>query len=162
EPVDIERSIAAISQRRTQLGRISFEETAVAVVLGVTVVAWSTLSDKLGLAGIAILAVVALFVLDLLSWQEVERHVNWGIILMYGGAIALGSALERSKAAAFMAQSMARHTSSPTLLLALLSLLAELLGESLSHSAVVASMVPVGLGLASHYGMDVRALTLAI
>jgi sodium-dependent dicarboxylate transporter 2/3/5 len=81
---------------------------------------------------------------------------------MYGGAIALGSALERSKAAAFMAQSMARHTSSPTLLLALLSLLALLLGESLSHSAVVASMVPVGIGLAGHYGMDVRALTLAI
>jgi len=162
EPVDIERSIAAISQRRAQLGRISFEETAVAVVLGVTVVAWSLFSDKLGLAGIAILAVVALFVFDLLSWQEVEGHVNWGIILMYGGAIALGSALERSKAAAFMAQAMARHTKSPTLLLALLSLLAELLGESLSHSAVVASMVPVGLGLAGHYGMDVRALTLAI
>ena len=162
EPVNIERSVAAISQRRSQLGRITFEETAVAVVLGVTVVAWSLFSDKLGLAGIAILAVVALFVFDLLSWQEVEGHVNWGIILMYGGAIALGSALERSKAAAFMAQRMARQTSSPTVLLALLSLLAELLGESLSHSAVVASMLPVGLGLATPFGLDVRALTLAI
>jgi len=162
EPVDIERSVAAITHRRTQLGRITFEETAVAVVLAITVVSWSLFSTKLGLAGIAILAVVALFVLDLLSWQEVEGHVNWGIILMYGGAIALGSALERSKAAAFIAQAIAKRTSSPAVLLAILSLAAQFLGETLSHSAVVASMLPVGLGLAAHFGLDLRALTLAI
>ncbi|HKD66220.1 MAG TPA: DASS family sodium-coupled anion symporter [Candidatus Binataceae bacterium] len=162
EPVNIDPSIAAITRRRLQLGRISFEETAVAAVLAVTVVAWSVASQKLGLAGIAILAVVALFVLDLLSWQEVEGHVNWGIILMYGGAIALGSALERSKAAAFIAQQIAKQTSSPTLLLAALSLTAQFLGETLSHSAVVASLLPVGLGLARRFGLDLRALTLAI
>jgi len=162
EPVNVERSVAAITQRRTQLGRISFEETAVALVLAVTVVAWSLFSDKLGLAGIAILAVVALFVLDLLSWQEVERHVNWGIILMYGGAIALGSALERSKAAAFIANAIAKQTKSPTVLLAILSLTAQFLGETLSHSAVVASLLPVGLGLAARFGLDLRGLTLAI
>jgi sodium-dependent dicarboxylate transporter 2/3/5 len=162
EPVNVERSVAVITQRRTQLGRISFEETAVALVLGLTVVAWSLFSDKLGLAGIAILAVVALFVLDLLSWQEVERHVNWGIILMYGGAIALGSALERSKAAAFIANVIAKQTKSPTVLLAILSLTAQFLGETLSHSAVVASLLPVGLGLAARFGLDLRGLTLAI
>ena len=163
EPVDIERSIAAISQRRAQLGRISFEETAVAVVLAVTVVAWSLFSDKLGLAGIAILAVVALFVFDLLSWQEVEGHVNWGIILMYGGAIALGSALERSKAAAFMAQSMARQTSSPTLLLAILSLagrIARRKPEPFGGGGLDGAGWPwPGRAITA---MDVRALTLAI
>jgi solute carrier family 13 (sodium-dependent dicarboxylate transporter), member 2/3/5 len=162
EPVNIERSVAAISRRKSQLGRITFEESAVAIVLALTVVAWSLASQKFGLAGIAILAVVALFVLDLLSWQEVEGHVNWGIILMYGGAIALGSALERSKAAAFIAQRIARQTSSPAVLLAALSLAAQVLGETLSHSAVVASLLPVGLGLAKRFGLDLRSLTLAI
>jgi len=162
EPVDISSSLAAIERSRMQLGRISFEETAVAVVLGVTVVAWSLGSQKIGLAAIAILAVVALFVLGLLSWHEVEGHVNWGIILMYGGAIALGSALERSGAAAFIAKRIARQTSSPIVLLAALSLAAQFLGETLSHSAVVASMLPVGLGLAARFGLDLRALTLAI
>jgi sodium-dependent dicarboxylate transporter 2/3/5 len=162
EVVNIEQSVSAIRRRRLQLGRITFEETAVAVVLGVTVVAWSLASQKIGLAGIAILAVVALFVFDLLSWREVEGHVNWGIILMYGGAIALGSALERSKAAAFIAERIAKQTSSPAVLLAALSLTAQFLGETLSHSAVVASLLPVGLGLATRFGLDLRALTLAI
>lgn len=162
EPVNVEGSVAAIADRKTQLGRITLQETTVALVLGVTVVAWSLFSSRLGLAGIAILAVVALFVFDLLSWQEVEGHVNWGIILMYGGAIALGSALERSKAAAFIAQAIASQTRSPVVLLAILSLAAQFLGETLSHSAVVASLLPVGLGLASHFGLDLRALTLAI
>lgn len=162
EPVNIESSIEIIHQRRLQLGRITFEETAVAAVLAVTVVAWSLFSATLGLAAIAILAVVALFVFGLLTWEEVEKHVNWGIILMYGGAIALGTALERSKASAFMAHAVARHTSSPVLLIAALSFVSLILGESLSHSAVVASIVPVGLGLAGTFGLDVRALTLAI
>jgi solute carrier family 13 (sodium-dependent dicarboxylate transporter), member 2/3/5 len=162
EPVNIERSVATIRRRRSQLGRITYEESAVAIVLAVTVVAWSLASQKFGLAGIAILAVVTLFVFDLLSWQEVEGHVNWGIILMYGGAIALGSALERSHAAAFIAQRIAKQTSSPAMLLAALSLAAQLLGETLSHSAVVASLLPVGLGLAKRFGLDLRSLTLSI
>jgi sodium-dependent dicarboxylate transporter 2/3/5 len=162
EAVDISPSVAAIGRRRAQLGRITLDETAVAIVLAVTVIAWSLASARAGLAGIAILAVVALFVFGLLSWQEVEGHVNWGIILMYGGAIALGSALERSGAAAYIARGIARQTSSPTVLLAALSLAAQFLGETLSHSAVVASMLPVGLGLATRFALDVRGLTLAI
>jgi solute carrier family 13 (sodium-dependent dicarboxylate transporter), member 2/3/5 len=162
EPVNIERSIGVIGERKTRLGRITFQETAVAVILAVTVIAWSLASAKIGLAAIAILAVVALFVFGLLTWQEVEGHVNWGIILMYGGAISLGAALERSKAAAFIGQSISKQTNSPTVLLAILSLACQFLGETLSHSAVVASMLPVGLGLATHFGLDLRALTLAI
>ena len=48
------------------------------------------------------------------------------------------------------------------MLLAALSLAAQFLGETLSHSAVVASMLPVGLGLAARFGLDLRGLTLAI
>ena len=42
------------------------------------------------MANIALAAVVIAFVFKLLRWKEVEEDVNWGLILMYGGAICLG------------------------------------------------------------------------
>ncbi len=36
--------------------------------------------------------------LKVIDWGDVEANVNWGIILMYGGAIAIGSALSSTGA----------------------------------------------------------------
>jgi sodium-dependent dicarboxylate transporter 2/3/5 len=45
---------------------------------------------------------VFLFVLGVMDWKTVEDYVNWGVILMYGGAIALGSALVSTGAAEWL------------------------------------------------------------
>jgi len=158
----IDRSIGQLSEQASRLGRMRFEEKAVATVLIGTVFAWLIGSRALGYASIAILAVVALFALNLLSWREVEQYVNWGIILMYGGAIAVGSALQNTGAAAFLASSTLGRMKSTVVMIAILALTAELLGEALSHSAVVAALLPVGLGLARHFGIDARSITLAV
>lgn len=151
-----------LAEERAALGRIPLNERAVAVILAATVAAWFVGSETYGFAGIAILAVVALFIFNLLRWREVERYVNWGIILMYGGAIALGAALQKTGAAAFVSAETLGRTHSPTLIIAALTLGAALLGEMLSHSAVVAAMVPVGLGIARQFGLDPAAITMAV
>jgi sodium-dependent dicarboxylate transporter 2/3/5 len=48
------------------------------------------------LAVTAMAAVAVLFIFKLTTWTEVERNVNWGVFLMYGGAIALGQALHQT------------------------------------------------------------------
>jgi sodium-dependent dicarboxylate transporter 2/3/5 len=158
----VERSARELARRGAELGRMTFDEKAVAAILGATVLAWLLGSREFGYAGIAIMAVVALFVFNLLTWHEVEEYVNWGIVLMYGGAIALGAALERTGAARFLAGATLGRLDSALLTLAVLALAAELLGELLSHSAVVAALVPVGLGLAHSFGLDPRAVTLVV
>jgi solute carrier family 13 (sodium-dependent dicarboxylate transporter), member 2/3/5 len=162
EVLSVEESIAELGRRYVELGRMKFEEKAVAAILSLTVLAWLFGSERYGLAGIAIMAVVALFALNLLSWHEVEEYVNWGIILMYGGAIALGSALDHSGAAAYLASATLGRTHSSVLMLAILSLITLLSAEALSHSAVVAALLPVGLGLAGHFGLDPRSVTLIV
>jgi solute carrier family 13 (sodium-dependent dicarboxylate transporter), member 2/3/5 len=158
----VEQSAQELKQRAAKLGRMTFEEIGVAIILAVTVVAWMATSHEYGYAAIAILAVVALFALGLLSWREVEEYVNWGIVLMYGGAIALGAALQHTGAAAYLAHETLGGIGSAVVVLAILALGAELLGELLSHSAVVAALLPVGLGLAAHFGIDARAMSLVI
>ncbi|HEY6421541.1 MAG TPA: DASS family sodium-coupled anion symporter [Candidatus Binataceae bacterium] len=158
----VEKSTDALASRASAIGRMTFDEKAVAAILAVTVMAWLFGSRAYGYASIAILAVVALFVFNLLTWHEVEEYVNWGIVLMYGGAIAIGAALEHTGAARFLANATLGRVRSPLLTMAILSLIAELLGEMLSHSAVVAALLPVGLGLARSFGLDPRAITLTV
>ena len=52
----------------------------------------------------ALISVAALFVFKLVRWKDIEEYVNWGIILMYGGAIILGTALDSSGAAKWIVE----------------------------------------------------------
>ncbi len=158
----VESSARELDRRAGEIGRMTFEEKGVAAILAATIVAWMVFSRDYGYAGIAILAVVALFAMGLLSWHEVEEYVNWGIVLMYGGAIAMGAALQHTGAASFLARASLGRIGSALVVLAILALAAELLGELLSHSAVVAALLPVGLGLAAHFGIDARAMSLLV
>ena len=119
---------------------------------------------RLGLASIALSSVVVLFVFRLVRWKDIEEYVNWGIILMYGGAITLGTALERSGAAEWVAnRSIGEWGSSPVMIIATLSLLdpGAYRGDK-SNAAVIAILLPIAIGIAGQFSLDPVTLTFAI
>ena len=82
---------------------------------------------------------------------------------MYGGAIALATALEKNGAAEWLAgKGLAGLAGSPFALIAVISLVSMLLTECISNAAVIAILMPIGLSLAKTTGMDPRVMTLAI
>src|SRR5439155_935240 len=112
---------------------------------------------------LALAGVTVLFVLDIVGWRDVEQYVNWGVLLMYGGAIALGAALNRSGAAAWLAKILlSQWGHSPAAVIALLSAISIVLTEVMSNSAVVALLLPVALGISQQFGIDPRAMAPAI
>lgn len=144
----------ALSKQAARQGPITPIEWRITGVFLATVLAWVFFGEKIDLATIAILSAVSLFVFRLVSWRDTEEYVNWGILLMYGGAIALGSAMTESGAAAWAAESLfSRTMATPFVLLALLALAAAILTEGMSSAAVVALMLPLGMGLADNMGM---------
>jgi len=152
-----------IEEKALRLGRPSMKEQAIGVVMLATLAAWILGGEEFGLATIALAAVVVLFLLDLLTWRDIEQYVNWGVLLMYGGAIALGSALSRSGASAWVAGlTVSRWAHSPTAVIAMISALGILLTEAMSHSAVVALLMPVALGIAQQFGIDPRVMAPAV
>ena len=160
-PIDIESvrdADAIIDEKALRLGRMSARERGIAGVMVVTLVAWIIGGEEYGLANIALLAVVLLFLLDLLTWRDIERYVNWGVLLMYGGAIALGSALTRSGASPWIASVTLSRGASPFEIVALISASGIVLTEAMSHSAVVALLMPVALGIAQQFGLDPRIM----
>lgn len=161
--VGVESAHQALSRRLKGLGKMSYNEYAVGSVLAVTVLCWVFLGARLGLATVALSSVVVLFVFRLVRWKDIEEYVNWGIILMYGGAIVLGTALDKSGAASWLVNgAVGRWASAPWTVFAVFSLLSIVLTEAMSNAAVIAILLPVSIGLAQKLSMDPAIVTYAI
>ncbi|MFQ5329359.1 MAG: SLC13 family permease [Thermodesulfobacteriota bacterium] len=165
-PIDIAETGYAsglLIKRLHDLGRMRYREYAVGVVMALTVLAWLFLGSTVGLATISLASVVLLFILKLVRWKDIEEYVNWGIILMYGGAIILGKALGESGAATWMAdRTIGAWATSPWAVIALLSLTTLVLTEGISNAAVIAILMPVGIGMADRFGLSPVTVTFAI
>jgi len=159
----VDEGLRFLNRKRLEAGRMSYDEMIVAVVMVATILAWIFLGKKLGLAGIATMAVVALFACRVVTWQTIEEYVNWGVILMYGGAIAIASALEKTGSAQWLAgKGLAGLHDSPFLVVTVISLISLLLTECISNAAVIAILLPIGISLAKTMGIDPRVMTLAV
>jgi sodium-dependent dicarboxylate transporter 2/3/5 len=165
-PIDIdsvEKGQHYLKQRRLDMGRMNHREVIVAVVMTATIGCWIFLGHTLGLANIAIVAVAVLFAFRVVTWKKIEEYVNWGVILMYGGAITLAASLDRSGAAGYLADlGLSGLTGSPLLILAMIALLSLFLTECISNAAVIAMLMPIAISLEASMGLDPRLMTLVI
>jgi solute carrier family 13 (sodium-dependent dicarboxylate transporter), member 2/3/5 len=160
---DVEVGRKFLNHKRLEMGKMGYDEMLTALVMVATVACWICFGEQTGLAAIAILGAAALFTFKVVSWQKIEEYVNWGIILMYGGTIALASALEKTGAAVWIVKKgMGSLYHSPLAVIAVISLVAIVLTECISHAAVVAILMPVGMGLCKATGMDPKVMTLAV
>ncbi len=145
---DVKPARDVLETKVGQLGAMSSTEKRVLAVMLVTVVFWVVFSGSLGLATIAIMGAAALFIIQAMTWHDVEKYVNWGVILMYGGAIALAKALEITGAAKWLVTSFLEpYRLGPFALLAVIGLISIILTEAMSNAAVVALVLPVAFEL---------------
>lgn len=160
---DVEVGRKFLNHKRMETGKMGYDEMMTVLVMVCTIAGWMFLGEKTGLAAIAILGTAALFTFKVVSWQKIEEYVNWGVILMYGGTIALASALEKTGAAVWIVnKGMGGLYHSPLAVIAVISLVAIILTECISHAAVVAILMPIGMGLCKSTGIDPKVMTLSI
>jgi sodium-dependent dicarboxylate transporter 2/3/5 len=150
------------------LGTMGAPQKRTIAVFLVAVVLWlgqpflPAVISRLGDAGIAILAALALFIIPsgdergrkLLRWSEAER-IPWGVLLLFGGGLSLAAAVERNGVSQLMAAAVQGLDGwPPGLLIVLVTTSVTFLTEMASNVAVTATLVPLlaamapGLGLA--------------
>jgi sodium-dependent dicarboxylate transporter 2/3/5 len=143
-----------ISAKKIEQGKFSFLELKVAIVTVLTVISWIVFK-KVGIANIALLSAISMFLLNIISWEDASGSIDWGIIIMYGGAISLGTALIKTNAVFFVADSiMELFKPSPFFLIVIFICLSIWLTEGVSNSAVVVFLLPVALSLTAKYGIN--------
>ena len=146
-----------IKRLLSKLGKISYEEKVVAFVFALTAFCWITRSFLLqkllpGLDDtiIAIFFAIVLFLIpskkkgeQLINWEEAVK-MPWGIILLFGGGMALAKGFEESGLATWIGSQMTSLSGLPILVLVLVLIAAvNFLTEITSNLATTAMLLPV-------------------
>lgn len=164
EPVDFGAARRVIERAVENLGPMQRPQYMAMTIISLTIAAWVSVGGRrVDLAVIALLGAVTLFVFKVLTWEKAERYVYWNIVLMYGGAIALGSALDKTGAAKWLLQGVLGGYQ-PTAYLTIVgsAILALLLSEVMSNAAALAVVLPLAFTLAQTSGASPVALVLAV
>ena len=117
---------------------------------------------------IAVLAALALFLIPdgtgrpLLVWQEADR-APWGVIMMFGGGLALAAGMEQSGLAEWLGQALLPLSSVPLIVVALAVVaMVILVTEFASNVATASGIMPVVASLAAALGLGEQAILLAL
>jgi sodium-dependent dicarboxylate transporter 2/3/5 len=160
---DVKKARILLADKAACIGKMKWRERSVGILMIVTIISWVCFGEKFGLANIALASVVIAFVFKLLRWKDVEEDVNWGLILMYGGAICLGSAMGKTGATHWLVDiSGVGSIQSPFVLIMIISLIAIFLTEAISNTAVVALLMPITIGIAIDFSISPVITTLAV
>lgn len=159
-----------------KLGKMSKDEKVVTVIFILTALAWvlrSSLNNifpqlNLSDAGISMLGALAMFVIPLdfnkgnftLNWQD-TRNLPWGILLLFGGGLALAGALKNAGIIDQIGTMIASYEgiSIFVVTVALITIML-FLTELMSNVALTAVFVPVVAGIA--IGLDIPMLHLVV
>lgn len=146
-----------IKRLLASLGKISYEEKMVAIVFGTTAFFWITRSflfakimPALDDTIIAIIFAIVLFLIpaknkthNLMTWED-ALNLPWGILLLFGGGLAIASGFESSGLAVWIGNQMTAFAGLTTLVLILLLIGAvNFLTEITSNTATTAMLLPV-------------------
>ncbi|MBO8128307.1 MAG: DASS family sodium-coupled anion symporter [Peptococcaceae bacterium] len=67
---------------------------------------WITQSHHIGLGNIAVMGAIVALILGLVDWKFIEKQTQWGVVILYAGAISMGCMLEKTGAALWLAQKL--------------------------------------------------------
>lgn len=166
-----------IAQQRVELGGWSSAERRVAIIFGAVAMAWllrPLLNHSLPLnltdAGIAVLGAVVLFLLPsghpeqrfLLAWEN-TRDLPWGVLILVGGGLSLGAAIESSGLAGLIAESLQDAVQMPFWILIFgVILLTMSLSHVTSNTATAATLLPLVAALAVQTSTAPLVLTVPV
>ncbi len=155
-----------------QLGKLTAIEKRVLFIFGAVISLWIfrttivrffpmlPLTDTI----ISMMGAIALFVVPfrlqkgefVLTWEDTQR-LPWGILILFGGGLALASGLSHAGLINLVADAIAAHQGFSIVLIAcILIVLMLFMTELMSNVALVAIFVPVVAGIAT--GLDVPIL----
>ena len=167
-----------VASERAALGALSSAQRRVVLVVGLAAVGWltrpllSAWAPELALtdAGIGVACALLLFVLPsgslrgpaLLDWRG-TRDLSWGVLILVGGGLSLGAAIQASGLAEFIAaQLQGTHAWSVPAVVLIIALVTIGLSHVTSNTATTATLLPIAVSLAAAAGQPVMTLAAAV
>ena len=141
--------------------RVRLAPVAGAIMLGVILAASLNL---LPVYIAALLGALLMVFTRCLKGNEVYTLIEWRVVVLLGGMLALGLAMEESGTAELLAREVIGRAAEagPRLLIASLFLLCALAAQFVPTSAVAVLVAPIALSTASELGLSAQALLMVV
>src|SRR5690606_26206282 len=117
----------------------------------------------------AVAGAVGLCLTGCIKPKEAFASIEWNLLFLIFGMLALGMAMDKTGAAAWLAQNVVRGVEEvvsgparPFTILATVYLITLILTEILSNNAVAALMIPIALGIAQESGLSAYPFIIAV
>ncbi len=165
--IDLHMGKEIVDKELEALGKMKFEEKAVAWVFGLTAFAWISRTFILNLfipnlndTTIAIAGAISLFLIPsnkkkvgLITWDEAVR-LPWGVILLFGGGLSLAAAFKSTGLALWIGSQMTSLEALPLLAIILIvTIIVNFMTEVTSNVATASIILPVLAALSQAIGI---------
>ncbi len=162
---DLRTSVEAL-RMEVEERPFGLDQMIILAVFLTTIILWLTTGDLYGIGIIAIGAAVVLLVAGAVDWRDYQRDVDWGVLMIYIGAISLGGYTAETGAAAWVADSFLALTQDiglegGNLLVMVISGLITAMTSTMSAGATTSVMGPIVIEIATQTGIPVIILGLA-
>ena len=162
-----------INSQLNNLGKISYEEKLVSIIFLITAISWvfkdfiQIIVPYIDDAIIAIISAITLFLLNsgyktekLMKWEDAIK-LPWGILLLFGGGLAIASAFQSTGLANYIGESLNNFGSLPLVFLLLLTItMVNFLTEITSNLATTAMLLPIISSIS--WALDIHPFILMI
>jgi len=161
ENIHLDSSVRKLLIQVARAGNITGRNTLALVIFLLVFLGWVFLSEKIGLGTIALTGVFLYLIGGFVSWEDLSRNTHWGVILLFGSTISLGSNIKDSGAALWMANHIVDFFAAaihnlPFVEDAIIAVMTTALANVISSSATVAVLGPITLNMGSdtlHLGL---------
>jgi sodium-dependent dicarboxylate transporter 2/3/5 len=148
----LDTGVRRLKMQVSKSDKITPQKILALIIFFMVFLGWILFSESVGLGIIALTGVVLYLVTGLVSWDDLNKHVNWGVILLFGATISMGAQINHTGAAAWLANNVIElggelMSSFPIFTDSIVIILTTLLANILSSSATVAVLGPITLNL---------------
>ena len=140
------------------------KEAIMAVILVLVIIGWITLPKQLGLGGVTIVAVAAMFLCRIVDWDDIQDGVAFDVVGLYAAACAMGVGLQFTGGALWLANTFVAilpdSIAHGDMLAVGVSILTGTMTNFMSDGATVAALGPIVLPMADLANVHVWKLGL--
>ena len=153
-------------EQTRDFGNVPKWKQVMSLIVLILVILAMIFEDKIGIKIqiSACLGAVILVLTGVISEKEALKSIDLKVVLLFGGSLALASALEKTGAGTLIADKIVGimgSNPSPTVLLLVIFVVTCVLTNFMSNTATTALMVPIAVSLAESLSADPRAVVIA-
>ncbi len=166
EIVDLSQAAEQLKSQLEKKGEMTRKEKCAGLLFVALILFWILGSQKFGLGTVALIGATFFMMTGFMKWGDYEKGIHWNVVFTYAGIVSLGSLLETTGAAIWLAERILALFSafgihSGIALTAASSIATMLIANMMGAGPAIAVMGPIVLTMAKQSGDSIIPIGLA-